>query len=629
MGSIWKIVRNRSKAMLELVNSSLQLKLTTVFVFAIIIPLVLANYSASQRYSALVENTTLTSVDEITGNMVDRLEELIEDMKQVAVLTQYGLLTSYENEPTLWAHLQNPEVTLQKQRRVDFYVQMLNKVKRDSYSVYIYDIAGNFFFNNTKTGIRQGVLSIEPRWRQIAEEANGLPVVVSTRESTFGTKPTYLFSVVKMLKEIYAFKPVGMVVVDANVNVIEEAVEALDSMVHGRTVVVDADYNVIYDSDYRSIAKRLDEQSIALLSDDSAELSDVSVDGTDYLLVEKRSESLGWKVLVYIPKAELFHGIEHTRWSTQLVTLFITLVAFTLSIFITFTLTRPLRDMTGLMKRVQQGNLNVTFEVKNRDEIGLLGVNFNLMLKRINQLIYEVYSMRLRKNKAEMESLQNQINPHFIYNTLESIRMTASFNEDHEVADMIYILAKQLRYGINRDTDKPVSLREEIEHLELYMKLQNFRFSDRFALQIEVEKAPYWEYPLLRMMLQPIVENAIIHGLDDLEDGGRIIIRARPLDGQFLIEIEDNGIGMDASALNALRERVGVSSDGGAYAELHEDRGGGIGLRNVHQRIQLHYGEHYGVRIDSEPGVGTTVTLALPKDPPKSEIVDHAKGGAA
>ena len=209
------------------------------------------------------------------------------------------------------------------------------------------------------------------------------------------------------------------------------------------------------------------------------------------------------------------------------------------------------------------------------------------------------------KKEYELKMLQAQINPHFLYNTLESIRMKALTSGNREVANAIKLLGKSMRYVLENTGTSLVTLKKELDYVETYLQIQKIRFGDRVNYRIEVAGIPdLEEYLLLPLLLQPIVENAIVHGLEQVGENGQIDIRVDvPEDELLRIAISDNGCGMSTEQLETLRIRM---------AQKTLDRTASIGLCNINQRIRLYYGESYGMTIESIQGEGTCITLKIP-----------------
>ncbi len=277
---------------------------------------------------------------------------------------------------------------------------------------------------------------------------------------------------------------------------------------------------------------------------------------------------------------------------------------------VTFAITNPLRKLIELMKEVQNGNLDVRFHVKYNDEVGMLGRHFNEMLNRIKQLIRDVYQVELKKKEIELDALQSQINPHFIYNSLESIRMNAEINDDDETADMIFLLSKLLRYSINRGNER-VTLHEEIDHLDHYVKFLNFRFHHSIVLQVQpLDKICKME--VIKLLFQPIVENAILHGVGSREEPLLISITYEMFEEKVVFSIKDNGSGMQPEKVEELQQKISRGVMLSHHQQPDEHRKSGLGLRNVNERIKIYYGTEYGLSIQSEVGKGTEVFLSLP-----------------
>ena len=260
------------------------------------------------------------------------------------------------------------------------------------------------------------------------------------------------------------------------------------------------------------------------------------------------------------------------------------------------------------MKKVEAGDFDIQVESKTHDEIGMLIQSFNYMVSRLRQLIMEVYQQKLAQKNAELTALQAQINPHFLYNTLDSINWMLIEKGEWEISDVVVSLGDILKYSLHGE-EMLVLFEEELKYIESYLCIQKNRLEDRLTVQIEIdEEAKLCFVP--KLILQPIVENAILHGIEKKKEMGRIQIQAIVREGTLEIRVTDDGIGMQPDRL--MRFRESIMSD--------EISGKHIGMRNVHRRIQLHFGEAYGLKIDSEWQKGTTVTILLPV-----EEVDQAK----
>lgn len=246
----------------------------------------------------------------------------------------------------------------------------------------------------------------------------------------------------------------------------------------------------------------------------------------------------------------------------------------------------------------------------------------SLLTDLLNEEHYLGYSRQelaseMLKTQAQMNSLQSQINPHFLYNTLESIRSKALLHDEEEIATMIETLARLFRYNISRRNTES-SILDELENVKNYVRIQNYRFRDKFTLKLELDDLGELpgNYMMPTLTLQPIVENAIHHGLEPKISPGTILIRGFQTQSKLILQIRDDGVGMPPDQLDALRARLFQSDLIPAQEERGDSRrGSGIALKNVHQRLQLFFGPAYGLEITSAAGIGTQIELCMPAPP--------------
>ena len=273
---------------------------------------------------------------------------------------------------------------------------------------------------------------------------------------------------------------------------------------------------------------------------------------------------------------------------------------------ITSVLLKKMKIIIASMRKVQAGNLSVEIPVEGGDEIGELAHHFRKMMEKINELITEVVRKQSAAKDAEIRALQTQINAHFIYNVLEAIKTVAEIDYKYDISDYLTALGRLMRYSMHW-SNIYVALKEEISHINNYLALMRLRCENRFEFGINVSD-DLLKLEVLKMTIQPIVENAINHGLAPKNWEGRLEISAYRLNRNLCIEVADNGIGMDSKQLQLLDERINAD-DASGFEPL---AGGGIGLKNVNERIKLFYGEGYGIRVDSKESEYTRVLIILP-----------------
>ncbi|OXM16329.1 cache domain-containing sensor histidine kinase [Paenibacillus herberti] len=329
------------------------------------------------------------------------------------------------------------------------------------------------------------------------------------------------------------------------------------------------------------------------------------IDGTSVTIMKTINPRTKWTIFT------LYDGIDLQQSLNRLETFFIgiLLLGFLLSILTAAFVARMIRIPVNYLIRkinlVQHGDLNIAISSPRQDEFGKLASTFDDMLGQIRTLVEHVNLGERKKKELEIQVLQSQINPHFLYNTLGSISNVVAFERYHEVDNIIEALISILEYGITDFSDR-ASLEQELRNVRDYLYIQQIRYDCQFELVEEIDPETL-KLPVLRMALQPIVENSIFHGYAGGRKPGAIRISAQRRGGRLEIAVADAGIGMTEDQTSRLLEP--------GSSENNWDRRKRIGLYNIHQRIQLNYGEAYGLIVRSEPGRGTTITLTFPDEP--------------
>lgn len=265
----------------------------------------------------------------------------------------------------------------------------------------------------------------------------------------------------------------------------------------------------------------------------------------------------------------------------------------------------PIKKLHDVTTTIARHDLEALVTAKNADEITELGMSFNIMVGKIKELLDAKIEEHENLKKAELRVLQAQINPHFLYNTLDAIIWMAEAKRSDQVIDLVRVLSRFFRITLSKGKDW-ITVHDEIEHVESYLAIQKMRYRDILDYHIEVPDE-LRDGQILKLTLQPLVENALYHGIKNKRRGGTIVVRGKRLEGNLLqLQIEDNGIGMTQERLEQTRILLDSRFDNAVVGET------GYGIRNVHQRIQLYYGQQYGLTIESEYLQGTCVSLVIP-----------------
>lgn len=329
----------------------------------------------------------------------------------------------------------------------------------------------------------------------------------------------------------------------------------------------------------------------------------VKKDDVSYFVTYTTAKYTGFVYFNIIPYQNIFRIVAVMKNVVLLSMLAFTLLAMMMSFKLAENLTKPLERLISKMKLVQNGAFELVDEEKlkeNRmDEIGQLEKNFYIMIKKINTLIKEDHAKQIAIKDAQYKTLQAQINPHFLYNTLDSINWMAKLNQQHEISRMVEALGYLLRSSISKK-EPMVLVEEELKILDSYITIQKMRYGER--LKFEVDVAPdYFDYYVPKLSFQPIVENSINHALENMLGTCVVRLEARIDGDQVKFYIHDNGPGISEELLSKINR--------GEY----EPKGTGIGLKNIDERIKMTFGKEYGIKIESQLGKGTTVIISIPR----------------
>ena len=310
----------------------------------------------------------------------------------------------------------------------------------------------------------------------------------------------------------------------------------------------------------------------------------------------------GWIFCNAYDRDYMLRDVTRTQGMQVGITVLLLGFAVILTLYTVRNMDKSVKSVVEGMQEVKKGNLDVVVPVQSFDEIGTITDNFNEMTVKVRELIQEVTEAEEHQKNAEIRALEAQINPHFLYNTLDSINWMAIEKEEYEISKMIRNLGVILRYSVNK-SNQIVTIRELSDWLEKYISLQQMRFNDAFSYCLNIDKDTY-DRTVYKLLLQPFVENAIIHGFKEMESGGLLQIDIMPAENDqgIVIIIEDNGKGMPQEMLKCYNDRE----------EAIKDEGKSIGLHNAFSRMNMYYGEKASWNVSSMEGMGTVITLRLP-----------------
>jgi len=318
------------------------------------------------------------------------------------------------------------------------------------------------------------------------------------------------------------------------------------------------------------------------------------------MIVYVTTKLTNYKILYMIPEKIIISEIVEAGAFVIRLSLILIAVCLILGLIFSMNIYKPINKLEKAMREVSKGNFDIRIEDKRKDEFGILNEGFNQMTSEVSYLFNEVYKQKLLKKEAELNALQSQITPHFLYNTLNSIRYAAMLQNATIVSDMLSALVELLQLSAGKK-EAFISVREEIQQVKNYVILQMFRYRDLFSISYEIDEEVL-DYKVPKLILQPLVENSIQHGISLRKGGGKICIRARKVGSDIVFEVEDNGVGMTEEKIREI-----------LYSEENSAKKFcGIGIKNVNERIKLYFGEPYGLTYRTAKNGGTIARILIP-----------------
>ena len=390
---------------------------------------------------------------------------------------------------------------------------------------------------------------------------------------------------------------------------LEEVLDEVTLGNGGYIYLMDSNGDIIWHPKFELIASgRVKENNLVAAGYDDGSREEV-FNGTRQTVVTKTVGYTGWKLVGVIKGTGISLNMLKTRLFIVFVILLIIFIVILINSYISFRVTNPIRELEKSVKELEEGNLDADIYMGGSYEVQHLGKSVQDMKFRIKGLMQDIVSEHEEKRKSEFDSLQAQINPHFLYNTLDIIVWQIENEKQSEAVHTVTALARFFRLSLGKGKNI-VTVRDEIDHVKNYLMIQHMRFKNKFDYEFDIAE-DVLELPSLKLMLQPLVENAIYHGMEFMDGDGMIMVKAWREEDELYLSVADNGLGMTEDKVEMILTGKSTCGNG---------RGSGIGVKNVNERIKLYFGEAYGLTIDSEPDEGTTVIIHLPAKDEKESL---------
>lgn len=549
---------------------------------------------------AAVERNSKGYIEEIINQVNLNIQSYVDNMENISLLALTNKDVKYYISDNTFISSEGRR-TYEKQ--ISDLFQAILYTRKDIASIMVFGYNGRFVSDRRITMLNPNTQLEDQEWYKTAKAAGGRSVVSAPHvQNLINNEYRWVVSLSRELKNTDGITAEGVLLVDLNLSVINDIGNNINLGKKGYLFIVDASGNIVYHPQQQLIESNLRTERITEVLQASSSQSFIVNDGEGKRIYSVKDTNFGWRIVGVAYTDDLITSKNDLRNSIIFYSLCGLVIPLLLSIWLSYRLLMPIKVLQSDMKQVENGNFNIQTEIKQMNEIGQLGRSFNLMVSRTKFLMEETIQNEENKRKSELLLLQSQINPHFLYNTLDSIVWMAEQKQHEQVVLMTSALAKLFRASITKDQEL-VPIRVEVEHITNYLLIQKMRYNNELNYIIDIDESIY-SYKTLKILLQPVVENAIYHGIRNMYgmEDGMITIRGRESEDQIVFEVVDNGHGMTVEQQEQL---LFINKEG--------IRSQGIGIRNVNERIKLYFGYKYGIQISSEIEVGTCITITIPK----------------
>lgn len=572
------------------------IRTSVIVAFATLIVFALATYLViSLRYtqSSVLENST-EYTSQLIGQVNSDIDSYISYMENISSIVA--------NSSDVWDYLFDENQTEGRQEelreRITSVFKTIMDTREDITNIALLPEHKKVLINEGWDELNPYVEVGELSWYQEALENQGRTALSSSHvQNVIYGEYQWVVTLSRSITSVTKPDICGVFFVDLNYDAISKLCEKISLGNKGYIFVLDGNGSIVYHPQQQLIYSGMKQERIAEVME-SRESSFLTED--DRLYTISRSEKTGWIVVGVSYLSELMKGANKARNLYLIIALLLFAAALLLAYLLSDAITRPITALEKSMKEVEKGNFeHAALEVCAENEVGRLSQSFNIMTEEIQNLMEQSRHEQRIKRKYELKALQAQINPHFLYNTLDSIIWMAEWGKTQEVVQMTSSLARLLRRSISNEREV-VTVAEEVEYTQDYLTIQKMRYKDKLEYEILVEQEISQE-GIVKLILQPLVENAIYHGIKYKEGKGMIRIRGFRQEDRIVLQVEDDGSGMDEETLTHIFEK-----------HTKDTKSNGVGLKNVNERLQLYYGTEYGLKYESKIGEGTTATVILP-----------------
>ena len=583
----------------SLTFGTLESRIYTIFT-AMIFSAIFVMQLVAFRYTVdTVKSTTIDSNKVVLQQLVKQIDSYVTGMEQIseAVAVDPAIQEYLLSDPPL----ENEALNSGIRQTMKNYIQ----AREDISDILIMRMDRSILTSRTDDRINPWTAIQSKDWFYRAVEDAGQTFVSSSYvQNIIWGRYSWVVSMSRGITSLADGDLLGVLLVDLKFNRIRELCESLVIGQKGYNFILDDRGNYVFHPTQQLVYSDIRVEPLNAVSTLSSSGESWYQEEDCYYMVES-SDVTDWHVVSVVYESDII-----TEWkSLQLIYTLIGLILFIIvgiaTNRVSSGITRPVRKLQDIMQSVETGEFRLVGEIRATDEIRALAREYDIMVSRIRELMEANVREQEQKRKSDLKALQAQINPHFLYNTLDSIIWMGEMKQSEKVVHMTSALSKLFRISISKGREL-IPIHQELEHVKSYLTIQEMRYQDKFIYDIDMDPE-ILDLTILKITLQPLVENAIYHGIKEADYQGLITITGTLEDDVVTLEVRDNGVGMDSERLAAM-----VAGLEGTPEERRRMNRQGLGVRNVHERIRLYFGEEYGLICRSAPGEGTSITVRFP-----------------
>lgn len=574
-------------------NFKIRNKIRVVFIPIVLLPIIIIAIFSNIIFANSIRNMSNTNVENDSKLIVTKTNSVLDSANNFMQVVAMNIINIYQSDNGDIRGLNNISLNNSILGTMNYYTNLFHEI---DYAAFI-DVNANVVTTSNTVTMNPGNFTNTKVVQSLFQLQNTRNTWYPLDERDYLVKNSDVpvFSIGKKIVAIDSGKTLGYLIA----NIREDTFASVFPEAAGGR----AEIYQIADSDGLVVVSNNQEQLLQKINGwnppDNAK--NVDIDGKRFLMSYEEIPQMNWTLIVQVPYSELVHEIYINTVMVVIVSIICICLTLSCTLLLSKTIVNPIVRLTNLARKIKLGNLNVTFYESSSDEVGVLSSAFGTMLDRFQQLLEEVREEQKEKRKFELDLLQSQIQPHFLYNTMETINMLIRLDLKETALSTSNSLVEFYRILLSKG-NTIIKIRDELQLSESYLSIQSVRYTDYMDYSIDVAE-DILDFDIPKLTLQPLIENAIYHGLKHREDKGHLAITGYWEDDFIVIQVWDNGVGMTQKQI-----------DCALSVDLDQASRTSFGLSNVNSRIKMIYGDHSGLKIESEPGLFTKVSVLLERN---------------